>query len=1182
MKPTRGSSFLLAVIGVGLTVLLSVLFRNAHEVGEGITSARKVELVKRDQADNNSSPNAKRDAFVQALLDQMTPEELAMQIHMTFADSVVGPTSSNSLFSAATRYAPLGVVHDWYPLSPPPSPSNPDPNLYNALQRLNLNFSSSTPPFDSHTPIPFMQLGECLHGVGSFKQSMFPSPIALSSSWDEDLVYKVGRAIGTEARSVGIHACLCPVLDLGKEPRWGRVQEAWGEDYHLTTAMGVSFAWGLSKNATHAASDAVVPVVKHFIGHGSPQGGINAAPYTGSGVREFMMEFFRPFKAVLGRGGGRGVMMAYHEFDSVPAHVNPFFYDALFEEWGFDGFVMADDTGIRMLQNRHTVAPPVSSPLGDADTISQWLNAGGGIQFYDFSLDEWVNTIVSLLSNSTSNSTSPTSSPSLSLETLKSRVRGVLNVKWDLGLFRPLLSPGNDTEPVSTSSSGFVSSMSSSVGASTSRSTPQDNNSTSSRIGSDEDEDPNSSLFVPPSISTYYETLTAKHAPLTLEAARKAIVLLENRNGTLPIKLSNSSMDSIPKKIALIGPFGDILNYGDYSGPWGASPVPPSMSTSTSVVNASRIAGTLREGILGYLEEFNSEQSEEEGKVKLVTSVGTNTWLYNAQYGVPSYLLSPSNSTNSSVVDASNVHADSSRSHGLLATYYASTDFTDPRFTRVETPIRDWGLYPPFDSGLNTSSGSGKVVVLPSNNFSVIWEGELTAPVFDDVDADSSELNEVNGFIGVAVGPNTTARLFIDGEVVAESSYPPPAGLLSASSSSPTGSSSSSSSSSSSNLNPNGSSTFQTGTFLPNIEPFTYSIANATIPPPGAGRFTFEGGKKYTVKIEYQTWNLAVKLENVNSVNSQVGLWWNLVEQGSGKGTALPVQGDGEQNGEDKDESDLSLGVSKAVEIAKSSDLVILAVGANWNSDGESGDRGTLGLSANQTQLADAIFDLGIPVVLVLQGGRPFAIPKYYSRAAAVLDAFFPGQSGGQAIADVLFGAFNPGGRIALSVPYDASALPVYYNYHVTRHALSYTDIPSFPFYYFGYGLSYTTFSTSNFNASSSGGARTFASGETIAFHVTVKNEGGMAGSYVAQVYLLARVSNIVRPARQLVAFKRVYLDAGESQDVSMTLDVDEFLPIVNRRYEWELETGDYTFALLENGGPEVSTGINVTMTCVG
>ncbi|KAL0566267.1 hypothetical protein V5O48_015744, partial [Marasmius crinis-equi] len=135
--------------------------------------------------------------------------------------------------------------------------------------------------------------------------------------------------------------------------------------------------------------------------------------------------------------------------------------------------------------------------------------------------------------------------------------------------------------------------------------------------------------------------------------------------------------------------------------------------------------------------------------------------------------------------------------------------------------------------------------------------------------------------------------------------------------------------------------------------------------------------------------------------------------------------------------------------------------------------------------------------------------------------------------------------------------------------------------YFFGYGLSYTTFSVSSFNATSSGGANTFTAGETIHFRVTIANEGDVAGSYVAQVYLLQRVSTVVRAERQLVAFKRVYLEAGESADVTLDLEVDRFLPIVNRRYEWEIEKGDYTFALLDNGGPLADRSLNVTLTAM-
>lgn len=144
----------------------------------------------------------------------------------------------------------------------------------------------------SRLKIPFLHLAECLHGVGSFKQSMFPQALTMSSSWDTDLVNRVGRAIGTEARAIGIHACLSPVLDICQDSRWGRCQgmmvfstfpssvdspfaEDWGEDHILTSHMGVAYASGMSKNGALGESDAVAPVMKHFAAHGAPQSGVS-------------------------------------------------------------------------------------------------------------------------------------------------------------------------------------------------------------------------------------------------------------------------------------------------------------------------------------------------------------------------------------------------------------------------------------------------------------------------------------------------------------------------------------------------------------------------------------------------------------------------------------------------------------------------------------------------------------------------------------------------------------------------------------------------------------------------------------------------------------------------------------------------------------------------------------------
>lgn len=374
-----------------------------------------------------------------------------------------------------------------------------------------------------------------------------------------------------------------------------------------------------------------------------------------------------------------------------------------------------------------------------------------------------------------------------------------------------------------------------------------------------------------------------------------------------------------------------------------------------------------------------------------------------------------------------------------------------------------------------------------------------------------------DGWLGVAIAWNSTAKLFVDDVMHVDVPLT------------------------------------TTGNILSNIPSRPYNLVNSTAPPPGSAPFKFEPGAIHKVRLEFASWNLYQKIANQNSLNAEVLLFWNLVSPGNAA-------------------------VDQAVQIAKDADTVILALGAAWNSDGENGDRATMGLSTNQTQLAEAILGIGKPVIVILEGGRPFAIPEIYNHTstAAVLSTGFGGQSAGRAVADALFGAFNPGGRIPLTIPRHVGQMPVYYNMKASS-VRTYIDVDSTPAYPFGYGQSYTNFTVTEF-ASSSG--QTFSAASNISFSVKVENTGAMAGSYVAQVYLLQRVSKISQPVRQLVAFKRVYLEKGGSKVVTMDLDVGRYLKILNRKYEWEVEKGEYTFALLENGGIFANTDKNVTMRC--
>jgi hypothetical protein len=385
---------------------------------------------------------------------------------------------------------------------------------------------------------------------------------------------------------------------------------------------------------------------------------------------------------------------------------------------------------------------------------------------------------------------------------------------------------------------------------------------------------------------------------------------------------------------------------------------------------------------------------------------------------------------------------------------------------------------------------------------------------------------EVTGYLGVAVGRHSKMRLFIDGSLLASHNFD------------------------------------EQITLLPNILSYEFTQANMTTMPPNAAPFLFKPGAKHDIRIEYQALNLENRIANEGSVNSQIFLWWNLVPP---DGNAL----------------------SQAVSIAAAADVVVLALGTAWNSDGENADSATLQLSEGQDALATAIFQLGKPVVLTLSGGRPFAIPEYYRQSSAVLATFYGGQSSGQAVADVLFGKFNPGGRLPITVPRNVGQLPAYYNFKPSSRLAKFVDISSEPMYPFGHGLSYTKFSILSFSGSTGSNQaipaakETFTNGDWIYFSTSIQNVGSVQGSYVVQVYLLGRVSQVTQPLKQLVAFKRVYLLGGETRTISLMVDVDRYLKILNRDEEWELEKGNYTFAILENGGNSPPHGRNVTLRCV-
>ena len=268
--------------------------------------------------------------------------------------------------------------------------------------------------------------------------------------------------------------------------------------------------------------------------------------------------------------------------------------------------------------------------------------------------------------------------------------------------------------------------------------------------------------------------------------------------------------------------------------------------------------------------------------------------------------------------------------------------------------------------------------------------------------------------------------------------------------------------------------------------------------------------------------------------------------------------------------------IAEAVQAARKADVAVVVVGGSSARDfkttyketgaavadknsisdmeaGEGFDRASLELLGLQNELLAAVKKTGTPVVVVYIEGRPLDKRWASENADALLTQFYPGQQGGEGLADVLFGDYNPAGRLPVSVPYDAGQIPVYYNNKFPK-GHDYVEMPSDALYPFGYGLSYTTFEYSGLALENLGGNR-------VKVSVDVKNTGNFDGEEVVQVYVTDLVASTVRPRRQLRAFERVAVAKGETVHVEMVLEEPAFI-VYDRNMNPVVEPGEFTIAV--------------------
>ncbi|MGO4773398.1 glycoside hydrolase family 3 N-terminal domain-containing protein [Flavobacterium sp. W22_SRS_FK3] len=338
---------------------------------------------------------------VKDLLSRMSLEEKARQMDMYRGELFKDKEDfSKSKSDAKIGNLGIGAIHDLYPRSA---------KMINDLQKEVIK--------NNKWGIPALIMCEMLHGYLDDGSTAFPMNIGLGATWDTSIMDKVGKVIASEARAHGVHFGLGPNLDLGREPRWGRVAETFGEDAYLNSEIGLAMIKGMQGDDLKS-DHTIIAEPKHFAVHGIPQAGGNSSPIL-VGERSAREDHLPSFEKAFRKGGALGTMCAYSELDGIPCAANHWLLtDVLRKEWGFKGIVVSDLGAIKYLQTTHYVT---NSPK---ESIREAVAAGVDMQFYDFTNEFWQKTIIELVGEK-----------KLTMDQIDRAAGGVLRLKFLLGLF---------------------------------------------------------------------------------------------------------------------------------------------------------------------------------------------------------------------------------------------------------------------------------------------------------------------------------------------------------------------------------------------------------------------------------------------------------------------------------------------------------------------------------------------------------------------------------------------------------------------------------------------------------------------------------------------------------------------------------------------------------------------------
>jgi beta-glucosidase len=349
------------------------------------------------------------DDRVEDLLDRMTPDEKLAQLGSLWVFEILDGTSVDPAKAAARLGAGIGQITRVAGATNLELPAVAA--LANEIQRFLVQ--------ETRLGIPAIVHEECLHGFLARGAVCYPQSIGMAAAWDPALVQTIAGGIARQMRSAGAHQALSPIFDVARDPRWGRIEETYGEDPYLVAALGTAYVRGLQE----AGESSVLATGKHMVGHGVPEGGLNRAP-AHIGPRELRDVFLLPFEAAVRDAGIRSMMHAYEDVDGVPCVAShELFTRTLRDEWGFDGIVVSDYAGIDELATSHALVADLSAAAVES------LEAGIDVELP--STAAYGDPLAEALASGRVD-------PAL----VDRSVARVLRVKFELGLFeRPYVDP---------------------------------------------------------------------------------------------------------------------------------------------------------------------------------------------------------------------------------------------------------------------------------------------------------------------------------------------------------------------------------------------------------------------------------------------------------------------------------------------------------------------------------------------------------------------------------------------------------------------------------------------------------------------------------------------------------------------------------------------------------------------